>query len=748
MRAPTRTDGYAPIGDYGVIGNQRTAALVALDGSIDFFCAPRFDAPSIFAAVVDARRGGTFTLAPAVPYDAEHRYLPETNVLQTTFRTSSGTVRVTDALSVPLSGPFERDELVRKIEGLSGRVPMRWRLAPRFAWGGRRGEVERRGGAWAIRDGSLALVLSAWEAGEPTVEDGDLTGEIHVAEGDAPLLALSVFVSQPWMLPARRAVERRLEETCTYWRRWVADCEYDGPWQDAVRRSALALALLIHAPTGAMMAAVTTSLPERLGGSANFDYRYCWLRDTAFALEAMLQIGRVDQVHATLSWLFRVTATTNPSLQPFYRIDGSPRSSQIELGLEGYRGSVPVVEGNDAGDQLQLGNYGHLLQAAGMFVDGGHALGDASSLFPAALDYLETVWRRADASIWELPQHEDYTQGKLGAWTAFDRALSLIDRGELRATARQKVAWTTARAEIEAYVDDRCWSDERGAYLRAPGMDQLDASLLLAGRTSFIDGREDRFRGTVDAISDDLRAGDGLLYRYSSVKGEEGAFAACSFWMVEALAALGDVDRAAGVMEAALSHTSDLGLLSEEIDPEGGGLLGNLPQALSHLALMNAASAVEAAGDDGRGRRTRSPHDRAALRVVDGMDANAENGAIGARRWAIAEGHIPESSTGPAPEMTSHETACLLNTSDEDAQVRITLYFSDREPVGPYGVEVPARRTRHLRFNDLEEPEPVPRGTDYASVIESSVPIVVQHSRLDSRQAENALITTMAHPVG
>jgi GH15 family glucan-1,4-alpha-glucosidase len=356
-----------------------------------------------------------------------------------------------------------------------------------------------------------------------------------------------------------------------------------------VERSALALAMLVHAPSGAMMAAATTSLPERIGGERNYDYRYCWLRDTAFALEAMLQLGRIDQVHATLTWLLRTIESTAPQLQPFYGIDGSPHSAQERLDAEGYRGSAPACHGNSAGDQLQLGNYGDLMQAATMFVEDGNSLGPgAAHMLGGSLDFLCRVWQRPDSSIWELPERRDYMQGKLAAWMALDCGLRLADRGEI--LDGDVASWREGRAAVERYIEERCYSAERGAYLFHAGGVGLDASSLLMARTRYLEGHEDRLRSTLGAIRRELGAGGPLLHRYSGMEGEEGAFVACSFWMIEAMARLGERDEAAGLMDEMLGRSSELGLFSEEIDPASGDLLGNTPQALSHLALVNAAT--------------------------------------------------------------------------------------------------------------------------------------------------------------
>jgi pentatricopeptide repeat protein len=309
-------------------------------------------------------------------------------------------------------------------------------------------------------------------------------------------------------------------------------------------------------------------------------------------LEAMLQLGRIDQVHATLTWLLRVVESTAPQLAPFYGIDGSPHASQDELDAEGYRGSEPVRIGNNAGDQLQLGNYGDLLQAVRMFVEDGNSVGPgAARMLGGTLDFLPRVWRNPDSSIWELPDRRQYLQGKLAAWMAFDCGLRLHERGEVEGSPG---SWRAERDEVERFIEERCWSDERGAYVFHADTRGLDASSLLMARTRYLDGHEERFAATVRAVREELGAGGALLHRYSGMRSEEGAFVACSFWLIEALARLGRRDEAAELMDDMVGRGNDLGLFSEEIDPEGGELLGNVPQALSHLALVNAAFALEA----------------------------------------------------------------------------------------------------------------------------------------------------------
>jgi GH15 family glucan-1,4-alpha-glucosidase len=388
----------------------------------------------------------------------------------------------------------------------------------------------------------------------------------------------------------------RLDDTIDRWRRWAAGCRYDGPWREAVCRSALALDLLVDARTGAIAAAATMGLPERIGGSRNYDYRYAWMRDANLTLEAMLNLGLGEQVHASLAWMLATIRSTHPRLQPMYRLTGSPRVPDRTLDQPGYRHSRPVTLGNDARNQLQLGSWGDLLDMVLRFVqDGGGLPPEIATRLTEVVDHLTTIWRKPDAGIWELPEARPYTQSKLACWVALDRAAQLAQAGEL-APARAR-RWRACADEIQGYVRERCWSPQLGAYARdADTPDALDCGMLLAARTSFLRDEPDRLSDTLDVIQRELGAGGPLLYRASGMGEIEGAFLACSFWMVECLAKLGRVDEATEWMDGLVALAGPTGLLSEEVDPTSGELLGNLPQALSHLALINAAVALHEAG--------------------------------------------------------------------------------------------------------------------------------------------------------
>jgi len=586
VQPPTRTDGYAPIREYAAVGNRRTAALVALDGSIDWLPLPGFDSPGVFASLLDSARGGRFELQPDTPFRAERSYVPDSNVLETTFETAGGRARVTDALALPGTPTLPWNELARRVEGLAGSVTMRWRVAPRFEWT-EYGDIRGDGEAPIVSHGRHAIAVRSFDAGRPSLGDSEVAGSFTVRDGERALLSLACFYDEPLLISDRDAVEKRLDETVDYWRGWLGAADYDGPWRDAVMRSALALGLMIDARSGGMAAAPTTSLPEKIGGERNFDYRYGWMRDTSFALDAMLALGMATQVHGTLSWELRATRRTHPHLRPFFKLDGDYRPGGHELPLAGYRDSLPVLEGNDAESQLQLGNYGDLLDTAWRYVSDGNRLDADSALrLPEVAGLVCRIWQNPDASIWELEDREHYTQSKLACWLALDCALKLADTGEI--SGRDADRWRSTRDEIRAFIDERCWSPPRGAYTRHSDSQELDASVLLGARMSYFDLPDERLDGTIDAVRRELGRGP-LVYRYSGMQEEEGAFVVCSFWLVEALALNGRLDEAAQVMDELCALTNDVGLLSEEIDPDSHELLGNFPQALSHLGVINAA---------------------------------------------------------------------------------------------------------------------------------------------------------------
>jgi GH15 family glucan-1,4-alpha-glucosidase len=600
VRRPVRRDGYVPLRDYAAIGDGRTVALVAADGSVDWLAWPNLDSPTVFAAVLDARRGGRFALEPEVGYRVERRYLPGTNVVETTFTTDQGVVRVTDAVTLPDTALTPARELQRRVEGLSGSVPMRWSVVPRFRYGQGAPHIGRRAGVPVASAGADVLAVCAWEAGAPDVTEQAISGHFETRAGSRALIALCFAHEDPLVLPARAECEARLEHTCAEWRRWIGKRTYDGPWAHAVERSALALKLLVFAPSGAVAAAATSSLPEAIGGERNFDYRYSWIRDSAFTLNVFLELGCSPEAHAYFWWLMHATQLTHPRLRVLYRLDGGARTPERTLPLEGYRRSAPARAGNAAAGQLQLDTYGELLQSAWLYSGAtGRLDADVGRRLAGMADFVCRTWSREDAGIWEVrsaPRH--FTQSKMMCWVALDRAVRLAE--QRRIPHRRADRWKKEMKAIRDFVETRCYSERHHSYVRFAGSTELDAGLMLGLLHGYADPEEPRLRGTIEAIRRELAHGP-FVRRYTGedgLSGTEGAFLACSFWLAECLARCGRLDDAAALMDQLVGLANDVGLYSEEIEPTTGEFLGNMPQGLSHLALISAACTIH--GLEGR----------------------------------------------------------------------------------------------------------------------------------------------------
>jgi GH15 family glucan-1,4-alpha-glucosidase len=595
----SRIDGYAPLRDYAAIGDGRTVGLVARDGSIDWLTLPDIDSATLFAAVLDSQRGGRFELAPAVPCAVERRYLPSTNVLETTFRTADGAARVTDVLTLPGAALDPFRELQRRIEGLAGVVPFRWQVEPRFGYGGAPIQLETRLGRHVASCGADAIGLIAFGVGEPKTVATGWKGSFETREGSTQSLSLSVAHQEPIVLPSRADLDQRFEHTCAIWREWAERRTYDGPWRESVIRSALALKLLVFAPSGAVAAAATASLPEEIGGERNWDYRYSWIRDSAFTIDSFLRLGCPAEAEAYFWWLMHATQLGSPRLRVLYRLDGGTRTGVRELTLDGYRGSRPVTIGNGAAGQLQLDSYGELMQTAWLYAEAGNRIDrDVGRRLAALADFVCASWRATDSGIWEVRSEPvQFTQSKMMCAVALERAAQLAERGML--PRRRLGRWRRESAAIREFVESQCWSEEKGAYVRFAGARELDASVLLGVMHGYADPRDPRMRSTVDAIADELADGP-FVRRYTGedgVRGSEGAFIACAFWLVEALARRGRVEEAGELMGELIDAANDVGLYSEEIDPESGAFLGNMPQGLSHLALVSAAATLAEAGE-------------------------------------------------------------------------------------------------------------------------------------------------------
>jgi GH15 family glucan-1,4-alpha-glucosidase len=536
--ATERVDGYLPIEDYAAIGDGRTLALVGSDGSIDWMCLPELDAPSVFASLLDPERGGRFVVIPAVPFRVRRRYVEGTNVLETTFETESGTVRVTDALTLDSSLQAPWRELVRLIEGVSGNVPMRISCRPAFGFGQQPAVWQTRDAGFLARDGELQIGLSCWDLGDLRIDGPAVAGDAVVHEGSRGMLVLCAAHDRSLPMPSRGSVERRLAATHEVWRSWAARHTYSGPWREAVDRSLLALRLLADGRTGAIAAAGTSSLPEALGGQRNYDYRYAWVRDLSFTVDAMLRIGMEELAHRSISWIVQAVERTAPRVDPVYTLTGEVLRDQQPLDLAGYRKTTPVNLGNKAGSQLQLGGAGDLAETIWQSACRGAILSPklAERLADIA-DQLCHIWRRPDAGLWELGDYAQYTTSKLSCWVTFERILELVRREQV--PARHVSRWEQEREAVRQYIETELWSERRQSYRFKAGSDELDCGVLLAARRGYVPRGSERLSSTIDAIIAELDAGDGLLYRYSGMQQQENAFIACSFWMIEALAYVG-----------------------------------------------------------------------------------------------------------------------------------------------------------------------------------------------------------------
>jgi GH15 family glucan-1,4-alpha-glucosidase len=580
-----RIDGYAPIADYGAIGDGRTVALVARDGAIDWLCLPDLDSPSIFGALLDAERGGRFLLEPESRYEAARQYIPGTNLLETTFKTATGVARVTDAMTLPSHGLTPYRELVRKVDGLAGEVPLRWQVKPRFWYSAAATKISHRAGVPVATAGRDAIAVCVFDAGEPNANATSIEGRFTARDGDSSLFVLSASHQEPLLLPPRDAVLARLAATTRAWREWSDERRYDGPRREAVVRSGLALKLLVYAPSGAIAAAATTSLPEEIGGERNWDYRYSWPRDSAFTLEALLTLGCAGEAHAFFSWLLHASQLTHPRFHVLYRLDGRAETKEKSLPLSGYRGSRPVRVGNGAAGQTQLDVYGEVFAAAATFAaySGGLDRDHAHRLAEVA-DYICGVWTEPDAGIWELREEaRHFTQSKMMCAVALLRACELAKEGVVPAENIER--WRQEEARIREFVETRCYSDSKGSYVRSAGEEELDAALLLGVLGGYDVPNSPRLRGTVDAVRRELGRGP-FLYRWAD---EPGAFLACSFWLADAYARQGRVEEATTLMDELIGLSNDLGLYAEEMQAETGEFLGNFPQGLTHLGLINAA---------------------------------------------------------------------------------------------------------------------------------------------------------------
>ncbi|MFB7761995.1 glycoside hydrolase family 15 protein [Streptomyces xiamenensis] len=593
------------IEDYALIGDMQTAALVCRDGSADWLCLPRFDSHAVFAGLLGTDEHGFWRIGPAhgkdvpPPPATRRRYVGDSLILESEWDTTRGTVRVTDFM------PPRDDsapQLVRIVEGVSGRVPMRSALRMRFSYGWVVPwvhKVDDRTVAVAGPD-SVWLDTSAETYGKNLTTYSDFT----VAPGDRIAFTISWQPSHKEP-PAVPQPEEALAATEEFWRDWVSHCTYHGPYREAVVRSLITLKALTYAPTGGIVAAPTTSLPEEIGGSRNWDYRYTWLRDAAITLSSLLRTGYHEEARAWREWLLRAVAGDPENLQIMYGVAGERELAEAELSwLPGYENSQPVRIGNGAAGQLQLDVYGEVTEALHLGHMTGLARNDHANLLQLKLiRYLEDHWNEPDEGIWEVRgPRRHFVHSKVMAWVAVDRTVKLIESGEVDGPLER---WRDLRDEIHRDVCEHGYDKERNTFTQSYGSQELDASLLLIPQMGFLPPDDKRVIGTIEAIQRELSTLDGFILRYPTagdeagvdgLEGDEGAFLACSFWMADDLAMIGRVDEARKLFERLLSLRNDLGLLAEEWDPRRQRQVGNFPQAFSHVPLIDTALRLTASG--------------------------------------------------------------------------------------------------------------------------------------------------------
>ena len=598
---------YLPIAEHGLIGDLHTAALVGSEGTIDWYCCPRFDSPSVFASILDAEKGGFWAVHP--DHDdwlSRQLYLPDTNVLLTRFSSPEGVVELADFMPVaeqPSWSDEQRHRLVRRVTAIRGHLRMHMQIEPRFDYARADHSLHSHEHGFVFESENLVLGLST-DAEMARTESGGLESFFSLGPGESRTFVLDrLEPDEPLLAIDAHGSQQAFDETAAYWRNWLGQSTYRGRWREMVNRSALTLKLLTYRPTGAIVAAVTAGLPEQLGGVRNWDYRYTWIRDAAFSLYALLHLGFHTEAGAFMSWLTDrvrdgVDSETGP-LQVMYGIDGRTElPEEILPHLEGYRGSAPVRIGNAAVDQLQLDIYGELIDSVYLYNKGAEPLHwstwqDVLRMVTWLCDH----WDQPDEGIWETRGGRQYfTHSRLMSWVALERAMRIARQ---RGLPGDLVHWGRCRDEIYHQIMDRGWHEDRGAFVQHYDTDVLDAAVLLMPLVKFISPTDPRWLSTLDAMDEEL-VSDSLVYRYNpeaspdGLEGDEGTFSICSFWYVEALTRAGRLEQARLAFEKMLTYANHLGLYAEEIGPTGEQL-GNFPQAFTHLALISAATNLDRA---------------------------------------------------------------------------------------------------------------------------------------------------------
>jgi GH15 family glucan-1,4-alpha-glucosidase len=599
VELPTDSPGsageYLPIAEHGLVGDLHSVALVGTNGTIDWFCCPAFDSPSVFGSLLDASRGGSFALAAAVPARTRQFYLPDTNVLMTRFFAEGGVGEIQDFMLLQDPSTAGGQQLIRRVQCVRGRMPFRMRAAPRFNFGSDPHTVS------AVQDGvlftspELSLYLGSTEP--LAIDEDDAVTEFTLEEGGVAVFSLEqVTSSTEFRVGQKDETLDQLMATVRYWWDWLSASRYRGRWREVVHRSALTLKLLTYAPTGAIVAAPTTSLPEQIGGERNWDYRYVWIRDAAFCVYALLRLGFEDEATAFMNFLTRCAGPDGGPrgpLQVMYGIDGRVDLAERELpDLEGYRGSAPVRVGNGAAGQLQLDIYGELMDSIYLYDKWAQPISsDQWEAIRARTDWVCDNWDQPDEGIWETRGgRQRFLYSRLMCWVAVERAIRMsVHRG----LPADQGHWGRVRDEIYARIMEAGWSDERQAFVQHEGSAVLDAAVLMMPLAKFISPTDPKWLSTLDDLGKTL-VSDSLVYRCDpeaspdGLRGQEGTFTVCSFWHVEALARAGRLDEARIYFENMLTYANHVGLYAEQIG-QTGEQQGNFPQALTHLSLISAA---------------------------------------------------------------------------------------------------------------------------------------------------------------
>ena len=587
---------YQPIENYGVIGDLNTVALVGMDGSIDFMSFPNFDSPTIFAALLDDRDGGRFRIAPMLDNPQQRQlYLPDTNVLLTRFLSNEGVAEISDCMPIQEMG--HAHDIIRRIKTVRGEINFRMICQPRFDYARASHRVEQRPGeVLFISEGKEPLTLRLRSPLPLRTENGAALADFTLRAGESAAFVLEQADHEESPSSSPDYVSAAFKETINFWRLWVSHSTYSGRWREMVNRSALTLKLLTSQPHGSIVAAPTFGLPENIGGSRNWDYRYSWIRDSSFTLYALMRLGYTDEAKAFMGWLEKRCKNLNPdgSLQVMYRTDGGTiPQEEILSHFEGYAGSTPVRVGNNARAQLQLDIYGELMDSIYIYNKYGEPISyDLWTNLINLVDWVCAHWNQPDEGIWEVRggRHE-FILSRIMSWVAVDRGMRLAQKRSFPAPLDR---WLKVRDEIYHDVFANFWHPGRNTFVQYKGTDCVDAATLLMPLVKFIGPTDPRWRSTLGVIEQDL-VSDSLVFRYKigdqpmdGLAGTEGTFSACSFWYVECLSRMGDLDQARFVFEKALGYANHLGLFSEEIGPRGQHT-GNFPQAFTHLALISAA---------------------------------------------------------------------------------------------------------------------------------------------------------------